>query len=186
MSFVVNTEREPVKVIGDVLKAELGLDAGHILLAFEKYTIPQDKGLFVALSYISGKAIGSNNYFTDDPTNGPQETQQVAMQELIQIDVMSFGPDARQRKEEVIQALSSIASQQAQDVNGFQIASIPFDFANASGVEGSSYLQRYTMTVVVKSIRTKTKAAGYYNTFKIDADVDRGNGNLGLFEDTIP
>ena len=163
--------REPIKVLADVIKDEMDLDEGHIMLAFQGWGIPQDDGLFVAISVLSGKPIGNNNYFdggddTTDPPVLPTEVQQIAMSELVQIDVMSFNSDARSRKEEVLMALASLRCLRAQADYSFQIASIPQGFANASSLEETKYLNRYTTTLVVKSIKTKTKAAEFFDTYE--------------------
>lgn len=158
--------REPVKVIGDIIKSELGLAAGAIMLDYEKFDISTDPGLYVALSYISGKAIGNNNYFDSASL---KEIQEVAMNHIIQIDLMSFDSSARERKEEVIMALRSIASQQAQDQYGMQIARIPSEFVNTASLENTKILNRFTMSIVVKSLYKKTKTAEYYDTFQVPA-----------------
>jgi hypothetical protein len=157
--------REPIKVLADVIRDEMSLDAGHIMLSFQKWGIPQDDGLYVALSVLSGKPIGNNNFLEDAGTDAANEVQQVAMQELVQIDVMSFGESARARKEEILMALASQRCLRAQGDYGFQIARVPQGFANASSLEETKYLNRYTTTLIIKSIKTKVKAAEFYDTF---------------------
>lgn len=154
--------REPILIIGDIIKRELELSSGAVMLYYEKFDIVTDPGLYVTLSYVSGKAIGNNNYF--DSIN-LTEVQEVAMNHIIQIDLMSFDASARTRKEEVIMALRSMASQNAQDQYGIQIARIPSEFVNASSLEATKILNRFTMSIVVKSLYRKTKAAAFYDTF---------------------
>jgi hypothetical protein len=158
--------REPVKVIADILMSELGLDSNHIILEYEKINIPPDQNsLYVALTYISGKAIGNNNYAIPSAT-GMTEIQEVAMQHIIQIDIMSFGNTARLRKEEVIMALYSLAAKEAMDRYCMKIARIPTDLLNASNFEATKLLNRYVMTIPVFSIYSKTKdVKDYYTTF---------------------
>lgn len=159
--------REPIKVIADILKNELNLVDGQIMLDYSKINILEDPGLYVALSYLGGKAIGNNNYF--DP-NALTEIQEVAMNEIIQIDLMSFDNAARLRKEEVIMALRSVYSQQAQEAQLMQVARIPGDFVNASDFEETKWLNRFTMTIVVKALYRKEKDVDYYDKFQ-DATV---------------
>ena len=160
--------REPVKVIADVLKDELGLDDGHIMLGFQRWGIPTDPGLYVALTPISTKPIGVNNYVESagpNPEDGMTEVQQAVTEDLVQIDAMSFGDSARVRKEEILMALTSVRSLQAQAEHQFQIARIPTSFVNASVLEETANLQRFVATIIVKAIRTKTKAVEYFDTF---------------------
>lgn len=164
--------REPIKVIADILLSELELTTDQIILDYQKFNIPNTPGLFIALDYIGGKAIGNNNYADDAGSDGMVETQQVAMNHLIQIDIMSFDSSARTRKEEVIMALRSIFSQQAQDANDMQIARMPGEFQNASSLEETKILNRFTMTIVTKSVYTKTKSASYYDSFTREINYD--------------
>lgn len=165
MSTAIVT-REPVLVIGDIIQSELELADDQVMLDYEKLDILPDPGLFVAISYISGKAIGNNNYGELQADGTINEIQQAAMHHVIQIDLMSFDSSARTRKEEIIMALRSIYSQQQQELNTIQIARIPGEFINASSLEDTKILNRFTMTITVKSLYTKTKAAPYYDSFQ--------------------
>ena len=157
--------REPVKVIADIIVHELELEPSQIVLNYEKFDIPPEPGLFVVLSYVSGKAIGNVNESESTPA-GMNEIQTVAMQHIIQIDLMSFDNTARTRKEEVIMALRSIYSQQTQEIYNMKIARIPEQFMNASSLEETKILNRFTMDLTIKSVYTKTKKADYYDSFK--------------------
>lgn len=171
--------REAIKVIADVLAGELGLISGgpksQIMLEYERFNIPS-KGLYIALQTVSGKAIGNNNYATPNgpgPTAGMTETQQVAMLYQIQIDLMSFGPEARVRKEEVYMALRSLRAQALMEQWNMQIARMPAAFQNAASLEETKMLNRFTMTIAVSALLTKTQPVGaYYNTFTLQTDVD--------------
>jgi hypothetical protein len=160
------TWREPIKVLADVIQSEMGLDDGHVVLTNQKWPIPKDQGLFVVLGVVSSKVIGNNNYFQDDGAGGGSEVQQAVTSEMIQVDAMSFDSSARARKEEIIMALASQASLRAQSEQSIQIAWMPEGFANTSFLEETAMLNRFTMTLTVKSIRTKTKSAEFYDTFQ--------------------
>ena len=163
------SQREAIKVIGDVLASELGLRSSgpdsQIMLTNERFDIPVNNDIYIALGYIDGKAIGNNNYAV--PTDaGMNEIQQVTMLYHIQIDMMSFGPDARTRKEEIFQALRSLAAQTAMETWNMQIARMPGVFVDASSLEATKMLNRYTITIAVTALLTKTKAVQeYYDQF---------------------
>lgn len=160
-----DARREPVKVIGDILKSELGLGDGTIMLTNQRWGIPQTQGMFIALGYISGKAIANNNY-AEDAGAGMNEVQEVVMHHLIQIDAMSFNEEARVRLPEIIQALRSIAAESAMAENTLQLARMPGDFTNVSTLEETGMLNRFTMTIAVTSLHRKTKALpAFYDTF---------------------
>jgi hypothetical protein len=156
--------REPVKVLADVIQEELELDDAHIVLTNEKWPIPPDEGIYVAIGTMSVKVVGNNNFLR--PIVGDaEEVRQIVVDELVQIDVMSFNSDARIRKEEILMALASQVCLRAQAEYQFQIARVPTGFVNASSLEETKILNRFTTTIVIKSIRTKVKTAEYYDQF---------------------
>ncbi len=169
-------QREAVKVIGDILASELGLrttgPTAQIMLTNERFNIPPTEDLYVAISYVDGKPIGNNNYFDG---NTVIETQQVVMLYHIQIDMMSFDASARQRKEEVYLALRSLFSQSQMEINNMQVSRMPSAFVDASSLEESKRLNRYTMTIAVTAMTTKEKAvAATYDAFPFQFDENDG------------
>lgn len=162
------TQREAVKVIGDVIANQLGLisegDDSQIMLTNERFKIPVKNGLYIALSYIGGKAIG-NNHYADGSGEGMVEVSQVVMLYEIQVDIMSFNSEARTRKEEVFMALRSFYAEQQMEINTMQIARMPRGFQDISGIEETKYLNRYATTIAVTALLTKEQAVEYYDEF---------------------
>ena len=148
--------REAVKVIGDILAQQMQLrtlgPTAQIMLTNERFDIPPTNDLYIALSYVDGKPIGNNNYFDG---NTVVETQQVVMLYHIQIDIMSFDASARTRKEEIYQALRSLFAQSQMEINNVQVARMPAAFVDASSLEATKMLNRYTMTIAVTALLTK-------------------------------
>lgn len=169
-------EREVVKVIGDILASELGLVSSgknsQIMLTNERFNIPPTPGLYIAISYVDGKPIANNNYFDG---NTVIETQQVVMLYHVQIDMMSFDFSARTRKEEVYLALRSLFAQAQMEINNMQVARMPAAFVDASSLEASKMLNRFTMTIGVTAMITKAKSvADIYDTFPFQFDENDG------------
>ncbi len=172
----MSEQREPIKVLGTIIASEMDLRASgpncQIMLTNERFNIPINDDIYVALSYIDGKAIGNNNYFDG---NAAFEIQQVVMLYHIQIDIMSYGPEARRRKEEVFMALRSIFAQQQMEIQEMQIARMPAGFADASSLEATKMLNRFTMSVAVTAMFTKEKAvANTYDAFPFQFDENDG------------
>lgn len=157
--------REVVKIIADILTAEMNLTPGQIMLSDENYEIPTTEGLYIAVSYVSSKPIGVTNTMTPDGHGGMTEIQEAAFDHQVQLDVMSFNDDARTRREEVLLALGSNASQFIQEQNLIQISRHCTPFQDLSTVEETRILKRYTTTVRVKALARKTKTGLYYDTF---------------------
>jgi hypothetical protein len=165
--------REPVKVIRDILKSELGLTDKRIMLTNSKIDIDPGPGIFIALSYLHSKAFASNNYATPTPA-GMQETQEVAMVHHIQVDIMSADESARMQKEQVIQALQSIFAQQAMDANLMNINKLPTEIIDTSSLEETKIMNRYTMNFSLFALHSLNKplAGGYYDKFPVTVQDD--------------
>ena len=153
---------EPIKAVADVIKNELGLSSGQIMLAYEKWDIAKNDKLYVDLSYASQRALCVKSEFDSENL---QEIQSVTIHSLVQVDILSFGDEARTRKEEVLMALNSVYSKQVQEANNMQFGRIPSEWTNTSTLEETKFLNRFTMAVAVTSVKRKVKGVEYYDTF---------------------
>ena len=146
---------EPIKVLADIVQHEMELATGQVMI------YNQD---LANMPEIPGKIIGNNNTPTDHGT-GLDEVQDVSVLQMIQIDVMSANSEARTRCMEVVMALASTYAKQQMDKYQISIASHPGAFVDASEVEGTARMNRYTTTVMVNALYKKTKAIDFYGTF---------------------
>lgn len=155
---------EPIKVLAMALQAEMGLGDGQIMLGLENWKIPENQGLYIALSYGVEQVVGNVNYNGTDAQDGYTEVQDIAMLHLIDIDVMSFDSSARLRKEEVLQALQSYAAQELMEQYQMRIASTPGSFAPVQTLEQTKQLNRFMISVAVNALHRKVKATPYYDS----------------------
>lgn len=157
--------REAIKIIGEILVAQLGISEGQIMLENQKWPIEETPGLFVSLSYVSGKVQGNDNYSVATDA-GMTEMQQISMLYEIQIDLMSYDDSARVLKEIAYMGLMSVASQQIQEKYNVQVVRQPMPFQNASSLEESGRLNRYTASIKVTQIITNPNPnVPYYSDF---------------------
>lgn len=150
----------------DIIQKEMGLADGRVWLWEQKIFQPIDSDLYIAISVLNPRPFG--NTIKPDPTTGwANAIQTVNMLARLSIDIMSRGPSARDRKEEVILALNSIYSQYQQDANSFSIGRIPAgaQFNNLSVVDGAAIPYRFQIPVNIQYAFTKTKAVPYFDTF---------------------
>lgn len=159
----MSEQRETIKAIADIIMTSMQLTEKQVMLAYSKYEIPETAGLFIALSTISAKSISNSSVF-ESATN--TEIITTTMHELIQIDIMSFDSSARKRKEELIGILNSIYSEQQQEKYNFQIGRIPGEMVNASNLEETKILNRFTVTVAVTSLSTVERFPTYFDQFQ--------------------
>lgn len=162
---------EPLKVVRDIIKIEMGLKDSQIVLAYQNYRIPAD-GVFVMLGYLGPSEELANQTYFDSVNN--TEVQEVSMRHSIQIEIMSMAPDnsARIRKEEIALALRSFYSQRQQDANLVGIAWLQGDFTDATDQEGTTMLNRYVTTCSVNAIHRKVKASDYFGQFAIQLNTE--------------
>ncbi len=135
------------------------------MLTNQKWMIPETQGLYVAVSYVTGKVIGNNNYSL--PTGGGmEEHQELVMLYEIQIDLMSYDDSARVLKEIAYMGLLSVASQQIQEQYNVSVARNPQPFQDVSMLEESGRLNRYTTLIAVTQLITNVNAnVPYYSDF---------------------
>jgi hypothetical protein len=155
-----------------ILKREMSLSADQIYLWDQKINLPIDQRLYVAVGVLSCKPFANIRKMV--PGTGGILTEQlfVNMHATLSVDIISRGPDARDRKEEVILALKSTYSQQVQEANGFYVATLPSGFQNLSEIDGAAIPYRFNISVAIQYQVTKTATVDRYETFTKSVIVD--------------
>lgn len=154
----------PLHLFCDVIQKELGLANGRVVLWDQKFNMPKDQDLVIAVRVVNPKPFG-NIVRYDGGGSGLQAQQNVNMLAKLDINVMSRGPAARDRKEEVLLALVSPYSVSQQETNGFAIARLSNSFVDISEVDGAAIPYRFVISVNIQYSFKKAKAADYFNTF---------------------
>ena len=156
-------DKEPIKVLADILQTELGLANGFVMLPDEKYNIPKTQGLFISLEYIGSQPLGVTTSELDVDGN---EVQAAVAVHSVQIDMMSFNNEARLKMPEIALAINSIYSQQQQELNHVSIAANTGLFSDNSSIESAQMMKRFTTTVNITARTQKIKAGSYFDTFQ--------------------
>jgi len=155
---------EPIKYVCDILQKQLDLADGQVWIYNEKVNIPNDFNMYIVVDYQGQRIIG--NVRREEPTpNGLIERQALHSMAILRLDLFSRGKLARVNKDLVIMALNSTYSQQVQEAHGFQIARNSFQVTNTSEVEGTSELNRYSISFNVTYVTETSKSISYYDTF---------------------
>lgn len=158
----------PLGLFCDILQKELGLANGRVFLWDQKINQPTDSGLFIAVGVVSCKPF-ANTVTMDSSGSGLDAIQTVNMLATLSIDAISRGPEARDRKEEIILALASLYSQAQQELNSFSIGKLPpgGQFVNLSSIDGAAIPYRFSISVNMQYFFRKRKAASYFDDFAI-------------------
>lgn len=157
----------PLLLFCEIIEREMGLDRGRVYLWDQKIFQPTDAGIYIAVSNPSSKPFASTIRAGGAGGSWDNSFQAVNMQALMDIDIMSRGPAARDRKEEIILALGSLYSEFQQEANSFSIGRLPpgARFVNLSFVDGAAIPYRFRISVNMQYAVTKTKAVDYFDTF---------------------
>lgn len=150
----------------EILERSLGLAQGRVFLWNQKIFKPTDDGLFIVVSVPVCKPFG--NTIRPSSAGWSASDQHANMLAQLDLDIISRGPAARTRKEEVMLALNSIYSQAQQEANSFSIGRIPAGarFNNLSDIDGAAIPYRYRISVNMQYTVSLQKSVDYYDTFE--------------------
>jgi hypothetical protein len=152
----------PLLLFCDIIANSLCICRNRVYLWDQKLMQPDDYDLYVAISIARTKPFGNSNHFNG--TN-QQSEQFVSMQAVLDLDIISRGTAARDRKEEVVLALNSNYSKQQQSANSFYVGTIPTSFINLSEVDGAAIPYRFRISVQMQYAYSKNTPVEYYDTF---------------------
>lgn len=150
-------------LVAEIIQSEMGLAAGRVYFWDQKIEQPHDNGLYVAIGIQNSKPFGNTTRCV--PGAGLDAVQSINVLDTLSIDIISRGPDARTRKEEVLLALNSIYSESQQELNSFFVGKISTNFVNLSQIDGAAIPYRFNISVNVQYFVTKVKAVPYFDTF---------------------
>lgn len=165
--------REPIKIIGDIVKNFMDLTEEQILIYNQDFILPATSGLFIILQDTTSQAFASNNRFIPATENvvGAEENIISLNKEEIIINVISKNSEARLRRAEIAMALRTNFSQGQQEIYQFKITNITSSL-NVSEAEGAGMLNRFATTVSLFTHYEKTINTPYYDNFTNNLLVD--------------
>jgi hypothetical protein len=154
------------QIVCDILTHEMSLSSGQVYLWNEKVMEPKNSALYIPVHIISCKAFGvTRRNVVDQVTGNLNQVQSVNMRTVLDINIQGRSTDARDRKEEIIFALTSAYSLQQQSANSFTIARLPENFNNLTKTDGAGILFRFSVSVAIQYFKQKTSLVDYYQNF---------------------
>lgn len=157
-----------------IIEREMALPDGSVYLWDQKINAPKDDRLFVVVSTAMCKPFGNINRIAS-ATGGMESAQFVSMYALLNLDIISRGPAARDRKEEIILALGSTYAQQQQEANAFLIGKLPpsSGFVNLSQLDASAIPYRFRISCAIQYAVSKARPVDYFDEFEpVDPVID--------------
>lgn len=155
----------------DIIQNGMGLSNDQIWLWEQKIFQLQDSRLYIVVSVPACEPFANINQ--PNPITGSfNQVQSVNMLAHLQVDIISRGPEARDRKEEVVLALNSVYSEQQQEANSFFVSRLNYKFINLSNLDGAAIPYRYSISLQMQYMVTLTKPAPYFGTFNVPSITD--------------
>lgn len=158
----------PLILFCEIIQKEMSLADGRVYLWDQKIFQPSDNDLYIAVSVSSCKPFGNTLSPNAGSTSWALPLQSVNMLATLDLDIISRGPAARDRKEEVVMAFNSIYAQAQQEANSFYIGKLPpgARFVNLSMIDGAAIPYRFKISVNMQYMVTKQKAVPFFDTFQ--------------------
>lgn len=171
--------REILKVLGDVLRAEMDLKADQVTIYNQRWIIPSDTRLYISIKITGSRPYAVNRkYRAGFVTGTPSEVTAtlneeltINTQDIITLNIYSKGEAARIRRNEVILALGSTRCEQEMERYSFSIGQVPVSYVDVSEGEGTAMINRYAITYQMLYAQGLTKPVEYFDQFKLGETV---------------
>lgn len=155
----------PIKLFADVIKTFMGLADDQVYLYNQKFKIPPDDRLYIAIKYPEAKPYANNTKY-DGSGAGLVAQQTTHFNATIMVDIMSKSTAALERKEEVVLALTSDYSKRQQQLNAFAIARMPQRVVALNELEGDAIPYRFNLSVGLQYAFRKLSNTAYIDNFQ--------------------
>lgn len=167
MSAIEPASRETAKVICELIESQMGLGKDTVSIYNQKRVLTKKEGLWISVSIIGQGIISATTKPVNDPAQPDLiEIQTIVQQEIYQIDILSADDSARQRRLDVVLALTGTGAQQACERYAMKISNLPQSFVDASEIEASARLNRYAITVTVLRSYSKARTIPTFTAFQ--------------------
>lgn len=154
-----------IGLLANIIQVEMGLQQEQVSLYQQKFNVPNDEKIHIAVGMLIQKPYGTKRYY-EDKTSTLNEIVSTYWKCVAWVEIYSSTNLAFLRKEEIAAAIYSTYSEQIQEANNFKIAKIPSQFTNISSAEGPGIPYRFNISVSMLYTTSKEKAVPYYDNFE--------------------
>lgn len=167
VSILVGT---PLLLLCEIIQRGMQLANGRVYLWDQKIFQPKDYDLYIAVGVANSKVFGASTRMNEDD----EEERSVNIRDQVEIDLISRGPAARDRRGELVSVLNGFYSRRQQDANAFNIGVQPNTFTDLSRVDGAAIPYRFKISVGLLYCVTNAQATTFYDQFDNELVVDTG------------
>lgn len=154
----------PLGLLCDVIKSELNLASDQVYIYNQKFAIPPDNRLYIAVEVGTVKPF-SNVIRPAENGAGLDAEQYANFVSSHDINIMSSSDEALNRKEEVLMSFVSHYSQRQQAANSFHIAPLSSQFNNLSDLEGELIPYRFNISINLSYMTRKVQSTEFFENF---------------------
>lgn len=161
-----------VNLLVGLIRSYMGLKANQVVVYNQKWRIPNDDQIYITVGYLAQKPYGANAVFEtfgQTPAKprgaGLKEVISVNSQETFTINAYSRGDEVVLRKDEIVMALASTAAQQLCEANSIKLGKIPVSMTDISGLDGTSMMNRFVVTINALCARSQERVVEYFDEF---------------------
>lgn len=161
---------KPDLILCNIIATDMGLDPERVVVYDQNWKSPQDNGIYVVVSEVITRVIGSTNRFAPaDNQAGPptvdREIKCVSSSTTYNVEITSENTDAKYRKSEILAAIGSTYSEQQQELNQMRIFRTN-QLLDLSFIDGRSALHRYQIPVIINSVQVYENPITPYDKFQ--------------------
>ena len=155
----------PLLLLCDIIASEMGLDPTQVYLYNQKYNIPIDDKLYIAIGIEKTKVFGNGISYSGDsnPNSALSANQSVNVMASLSVNILSRTIEALNRKEELVAALTSVYSLSQQNTNNFHIGKVPKDIQNLSEIDGDAIPYRFHFSINMQYVYLKSDNTASFN-----------------------
>lgn len=154
---------KPDIILCNIISTDMSLDPSRVVVYNQNWKSPKDDGIYIVVSEGTYRIIGNTNRF--DPEN-ETEIKCVSVSTTYNVEITSRNTDAKYRKAEVLAAIGSDYSEQAQESNQIRIFRTN-QITDLSFIDGRSSLSRYQIPIIINSVQKYEKAIEFYDKFQV-------------------
>lgn len=154
-----------IGLLAHIIQVEMGLSESQVQLYQQKFNVPNDSNVYVAVGMLTQKPFGSSKTYKDIGS-GLNEVVSTMWKCIAWVEIYSSTNLAFLRKEEIAAAIFSTYSEQIQEANNFKIAKMPSQFTNISSADGPGVPYRFNISVNLSYTVSKEKPVPYFDQYE--------------------
>jgi len=157
-------------ILANIIRDHMGIDGSRIALYNQNFNKPKDDDIFIVIATENKRVVG--NVFNFD-SDADEEVLSTTIYTTLNIEITSRDDSAKLRNHEILMAINSTLSQQAQEENNIRIYRTG-SILDLSTIDGASALYRYQIPVIISHVEIKRTAITPVDKFQpITTEVER-------------